>query len=121
MAPPRPTNPDRTDALQSVRQLRVVFAAMIETLHEDIRRAAAVETALMSPLSMSEIMPNIPLAKVRSELSQLTSQLEAARKTARIEIGKLMVAGGASIDEVGRTFGISRQLASRLLRDDSPK
>ena len=40
---------------------------------------------------------------------------ESARKAARIAVGRLIIAEGGTIADFARSFGISHQLASRLI------
>lgn len=57
----------------------------------------------------------------RQELTDMLEEFEAARHRIRVALFALAMEQGASISEIGRRLGISRQLASRLATEVQPR
>jgi hypothetical protein len=82
---------------------------------------AAVVSKLLAALdvepSISTLAAAYPIPQERVRLATALDNYETYRRDARIELWRVMLAEGSSIGEIGRIFGLSRQLVSRQLKD----
>jgi hypothetical protein len=111
----------RQQAVEAMRDLQRAMKSLSDALEADSATAARLEVAFQSTTPVVEVMGGVPMATIRGNLTARAHEFEAARKASRRAIIALLVAEGATPTDVGRIFGVSRQLASRLvlgLRDD---
>jgi len=103
-------------------QLAREIAALIETtdtLREVLARYKRANAHLAKRVaqgeSVLEAFEGLDGAMRRHrELTETLEEFEAARHEVRVALFALSTAQGASLSELGRRLGISRQLASRL-------
>ena len=107
----------RARASKAVSHMREAAQSMIDRLQFDVQFAGDVIAALNREQTVSEGMRGLDMPGVRLGLTEAISRLESARLEARRHLFRAMVDEGLSIGDVARTWGISRQLASRILRE----
>jgi hypothetical protein len=93
------------EATQALRDVLVRYEAANSDLISRVRRG---ETVLDAFGTMTG-----PMRRHR-ELTETLEEFESARHQVRVALFDLALAEGASMAELGRNLGISRQLASRL-------
>ena len=87
------------------------------TLASDRRAVEALLVEIAVPGALRTFLTTADLNGGRPTLTQSIAQLEESRRTARYHLFSALLAEGASIGEIGRIWNISRQLASRILRE----
>jgi DNA-directed RNA polymerase specialized sigma subunit len=106
------------DALSSVEQAseRTVGAL------DEIRRTWNVSRELVEsgrPLvDLEQVLDPSPL---RASLGEALAELERTRHDAQRLLFQLLHAEGQTLADIGRTYGISRQLVSRLVNEPDPR
>ena len=70
---------------------------------------------------VSDIDRLIEPEAVRAGVSRALSDLERARHHARRLLFQLLQSEGCTLTEIGRMWGISRQLVSRLVNEPAPR
>jgi hypothetical protein len=93
------------DASKTLREVLVRYERAIATLASRVKRGESV-------LEAFDAMDGA-MARHR-ELTEVLEEFETARHEVRLALFSLASAQGASMSELGRRLGISRQLASRL-------
>ncbi len=85
------------------------------------------ETALRKPHRLldrggptADLHKAIDIISVRETLTQAAVDFEAARHASRLSIFRLQLAEGMSLGAIARAWGFSRQLVSRMLKEDRP-
>jgi len=118
--------PQRRTGLQLVSQKRKDLVRQISALTEATNNLEAVlvrykraindlATHVEEGESVLEAFDELDGAMLRQrELTETFDEFEAARHQVRLAVFALATAQGASMSELGRRLGISRQLASRL-------
>jgi DNA-directed RNA polymerase specialized sigma subunit len=105
------------DALSTVEQAseRTVIAL------DEIRRGWNVARELIAtgrPLvELEQVLDPSPL---RARLGEALANLERTRHDSQRLLFQLLHAEGQTLAEIGRTYGISRQLVSRLVNEPEP-
>jgi hypothetical protein len=103
--------------VRSLEELAAAMGTVIETLAKG--RELTLET--IEDLCAEPRLVDLTLARnvavLRQRLTASLNDLEAARGRARMEAFRALQREGHSIGEIARMWGISRQLASRLMRD----
>jgi DNA invertase Pin-like site-specific DNA recombinase len=107
----------RRDYLASL----TVLNAAAERVHQALDGAAAGLRVLRDHLQQdgrasdfTSVIEPIPL---RGALSSSLTDLERARHRSQRMLFRLLQAEGTSISDIGRAWGISRQLVSRLINE----
>lgn len=103
--------------VQSVEQLATAIEAAIETLTLDHAVALSLIEGLRSEATIEAIANSNNMAAVRERMTDSLLELEAARSRARAELFRALLREGSSIGQIARLWGISRQLASRIVRE----
>jgi len=93
------------EASKTLREVLVRYERAVATLATRVHRG---ESVLESFDAMDGAM------RGRRELTETFEEFETARRQVRLALFSLASAQGASMSELGRRLGISRQLASRL-------
>lgn len=117
---PRSEMPHRNQPealVQSVEQLATAIEAAIETLTFDHAVALSLIEGLRSEATIEAIANSNNMATVRERMTDSLVELEAARGRARAELFRALLREGRSIGQIARLWGISRQLASRIVRE----
>ena len=83
---------------------------------------ASVVSRLLAALddepNITALAAAYPIAQERVRLAAALENYETYRRDSRIELWRVMLDEGCSIGEIGRIFGLSRQLVSRQLKDN---
>ena len=114
------TGPDseaRTRALHAVSGMRSALQRMTVSLEADIAFVTSVLAGLSGEGTIARVLDGLDAAAARQHLTDTINELEATRLEARRQLFRAMIDEGASIGDVARTWGISRQLASRIIND----
>ncbi len=106
----------RNQAVEAVGELRRAMQLLEDALHANVAAAARLESGLAGSLPAIEVMNGVQMADIRTSLTARTHEFDVARKAARQAITALLISEGATLKDVARVFGVSRQLASRLAR-----
>jgi hypothetical protein len=102
--------------VESLQQLADAMDSAIATLDADRSQLAVAIGRIDTADSIAALMHSIDMARAREHLTGALTQLENARAQARLELFRTLQAEGCSIGEIARMWGISRQLASRIVR-----
>ena len=110
---------DRERAIESIRRTLDASAALRRHLLETERSGRRMVSALKRGVPIPEAVEasGSSAAELRRSTKDLLDEYEAARHQMRAAFILPSVEGGMSIGELGRTLGVSRQLASRLVRE----
>jgi hypothetical protein len=95
-------------------------AACINARHElrhDQATAARVRKQLERDQPLTAVIERNRIAKTRVDLTNVVIELERARNHMRMACFRLGLEEGATISELGRLWGFSRQLASRIAHE----
>ena len=114
------TGPDseaRARALHAISAMRAALQRMMASLEGDIAFTSSVLAGLSGDGSIAHVLDGLDTAGARQHLTDTINELEAKRLDARRQLFRAMIDEGASIGDVARTWGISRQLASRIIND----
>ena len=109
----------RDEPVQAVEQFAVSLQAAIETLTHDLAVVNAIREGLRSTKPVATVVADARLSIERSRLTDAIIELERARGQARNWLFLALHSEGVSIGEISRLWGISRQLASRILHDQA--
>jgi DNA-directed RNA polymerase sigma subunit (sigma70/sigma32) len=114
-----------------VETLRTRYVESLDALeHASGRTVAALEDARESRVlarhfvhegrPLAELEREIEVQPLRASVSDALSDLERARHETQRLLFQLLHAEGQTLADIGRTFGISRQLVSRLVNEPDP-
>lgn len=107
----------RDDAVESAERLLEALAGLrmaVRGAEAATRRALKmVETGASAADALMAIHPS----DVRQSMNEALETAERARHDMRLLVFSVLLDQGVSIGELGRAFGISRQLAARLARE----
>ena len=106
----------RNQAVEAVSELRRAMQSLEDALHANVVAAAGLESDFAGSLPAIEVMNGVQMADIRTGLTARAREFDVARKAARQAIIALLLSEGATLKDVSRIFGVSRQLASRLAR-----
>lgn len=109
-----PSSDGRTQAVAAIGELRRAMQTLEDALHATIAATTGLESGLAGSLPAIEVMNSVQLADIRTSLTTQTREFDVARKAARQAVIALLISEGATLKDVARIFGVSRQLASRL-------
>ena len=68
----------RAEIVRALGELRRAFVQLSKTISVDNRVAASIETGVRAGLSVSDVMREVPMSSVRTELTQQIAELEHA-------------------------------------------
>ena len=111
--------------------LRARYVASLDTLHDASERlVAALHEAtdarkvarelVLSGRPLSELEHSVEPLPLRTSLSSALADLERTRHATQRLLFMLLQSEGQTLADIGRTFGISRQLVSRLVNEPEP-
>ena len=86
-------------------------------LHEHSRWNEADIERLRSGMTLTESCNHTASADRSRNLTRIMAEFEEARRAIRASSVLLLLDEGRTISEIGTIFGVSRQLANRLVRD----
>jgi hypothetical protein len=110
---------DRERAIESIERTMEASVALRKHLLESERSGRKMISALKRgvPIPESVAASGSNAAELRRSTNDLLNDFELARHEMRAAFILPSVDGGMSIGEIGRALGVSRQLASRLVRE----
>jgi translation initiation factor 2B subunit (eIF-2B alpha/beta/delta family) len=126
VAKPRAVSPARVEFLrnESIRTMREMEEAIVRTraqmkvMETTIRRARRlIETGRPA----REVAGTVNAAEARLATSAIIREVQAARHRAQQAQFKLSAAEGATMAEIARRWGVSRQLVSRMVKEPSAR
>ncbi len=83
--------------------------------HEAVCRQ--ILAGLRDGVPVGSVLPSVRADSWRSALTGAMKEFEATRHQARLALVAMSVEEGSSIAEIGRSWGVSRQLASRWVQE----
>jgi len=109
---------------ESVRTLTEMEEAIVRTRNqlrfmETLMRR--VRRMLESGGSATEVARLASAAQARANMSEIIREVQGARHQAQRAQFRLAVAEGATLAEIARTWGVSRQLVSRMVKEPNPR
>jgi hypothetical protein len=115
-APQVVTN-ERALALTGLREFRQEAAALRTALRRYEHVLDRVCRQVERDVPLHEVMGQIGVDDLRAELVERLTRFEAARHNMRVACFQMSLGEGLSIGGVARLWGISRQLASRMVKE----
>src|SRR4051812_21935443 len=112
-----PEDDARQEAIVACERLGVAMRRVGEVFAEEHVYIDHLLAALKGPGTLTEKLAHFDLSTERTSMMATLDEFETARREARLAAWVLMASEGCSIGEMGRIFGLSRQLISRQLRD----
>ena len=103
--------------VDSIERFAAAMDGAIEALRLDREIALAAIQDLRREESVVAIALRNNMSMVRERLTGALHNLDVARGQARRELFQALQREGQSVGQIARLWGISRQLASRLMRD----
>jgi anti-anti-sigma regulatory factor len=94
--------------LKRTDELRVALEQFGDTTQRGLALVRAGDVSLVEGLTATRA------GKARERLNKALDQMEAARREVRVAMSDVAVEEGASLSELARALGVSRQLLSRL-------
>jgi DNA-directed RNA polymerase specialized sigma subunit len=94
---------------------------LVGALQDGDRARVLVRDHLVDGGQISEIDRLIEPESVRATLSRSIVELERARHDAQRLVFRLLHSEGQTMTDIGRMWGISRQLVSRLINEPGPE
>jgi hypothetical protein len=107
----------RIRARQTFEGLRTAMLDAAAAFSHDAAVVSQFLTALDGESNITALAAAYPISQERVRLASALENYETSRRDARIELWRVMLDEGCSIGEIGRIFGLSRQLVSRQLKD----
>jgi hypothetical protein len=108
---------ERKTTLAALAQFEAACAAARHELRHDQITAARVRRQLERGDPLTVVIERNRVASVRQTLTNTVADLERARNEMRMACFRLGLEEGATISELGRLWGFSRQLASRIAQE----
>ena len=103
------------DAVEGASE-RTIAALVAAQEARDLARAA-----IAAGRPMTELESMIEPQSLRASVSDALTELERTRHDAQRLLFQLLHAEGQTMADIGRTWGISRQLVSRLVNEPDPE
>lgn len=112
-------SPHPDNVLRALRELSVAMDDLIDTLTADRQGTRSVIVEIEQGDAIVDVARRRNMAQVRERLTNALDVFDRARADARTQIFRSLQHEGHSIGEVARLWGISRQLASRFVRENA--
>jgi DNA-directed RNA polymerase specialized sigma24 family protein len=109
----------RAEYLAATERYERAAAAMRTAMTEADDALEVVRAHVRGGKPLFEVFAGIGPAGLRNQLSQSADELERARHATQRVVFAMLVAEGLTMAEIGRTFGISRSLVSRMVHEES--
>jgi D-serine deaminase-like pyridoxal phosphate-dependent protein len=110
-------DPLRSEAADRIVRLMDATSALRSQLDTQQSVSAVVLAAVLDDVPVSYVLPEVRADKRRSALTESIKEFELARHQTRLVLVAMAVDEGMSIADVARAWGVSRQLASRWVRE----
>ena len=107
-----------TAALAELRGFQREIRLLREALGVTERRLEILCTEVTRGVALHHALREFDAPERRYDLMERLTNFESARHRMRVACFRRSLADGLSIGEISRLWGISRQLASRLVRQD---
>jgi hypothetical protein len=108
---------ERAQALAGLHEFREEAATLRAGLRRYERALERVCRQVEREVPLHEVMGQIGVGELRAELVERLTRFEEARHRMRVACFRMSLTEGLSIGEIARLWGISRQLASRLINE----
>jgi PAS domain S-box-containing protein len=105
--------------LDVLDQYAIAMDATTTAIHRDRQGLDALRREIRNGGNLSEFIAGSSATGERSNLTAAITTLEERRRVMRLHLFRALTAHGQSIGEIARTWGISRQLTSRILREST--
>ena len=110
----------RTRYLAALDAVQTATEHTMSALQNTQRAREIAREALLQGRPVSELEDVIHPQPLRAALSDALGELERARHVAQRLLFLLLQAEGQTLADIGRMWGISRQLVSRLVHEPDP-
>jgi len=90
---------------------------LAERLHQQVVWGAEDVERLRTGMSMADACRATHSAERSRSLTRIMDEWEASRRAIRASTVLALLDEGISISDIGKVFGVSRQLANRLVKD----
>ena len=107
----------RAQALVGLQEFREEAATLRSALRRVERVLERVCRQVEREVPVHEVMDQIGVGELRAELVERLTRFEEARRRMRVACFRMSLTEGLSIGDIARLWGISRQLASRLVNE----
>lgn len=108
---------DRRRLEHAIELFDGALARMTATLEHERLTTQAMRHGVSNGRALSASIDEDGMSTDRDNLTSAIVDLEGARRAIRVQMFRALLSEGKSIGEIARIWGISRQLASRILRD----
>ena len=111
----------RAEVIHTIEELEAAISAtrnqlkFMETLMRRVRRM------LETGKGANDVARVAHAAQARANTSQIIRDVQAARHRAQQAQFKMAAAEGATMAEIARNWGVSRQLVSRMVKESTPR
>lgn len=109
---------DTVEALGELEESVVRMRNQLKLMENSLRRTRRL---MESRLPSHEVAVKIGAAQGRAVTTSMIDEVQRARHRAHQAGFKLAVAEGATMADIARDWGVSRQLVSRIVREPSPR
>jgi DNA-directed RNA polymerase specialized sigma24 family protein len=107
----------RAEYLTSVDRYEQAVAAMRTAMEDADQALEVMRVHVQAGKPLIDVLPAIRPSGVRNQLSGAASELERARHAAQRVVFAMLIAEGLTMAEIGRIFGVSRSLVSRMVHE----
>ena len=104
-------------ALDAVEQ---ASGRTVDALDEARQAREVARDLVLGGRRLVDLEHEMPLQPLRASVADALAALERARHDAQRLLFQLLHAEGMTLAEIGRSYGISRQLVSRLVNEPEP-
>ena len=111
----------RTRYLASIEVLAQASDQVSDVLERSAQARDVVRRHVAQGGSLSDIEKFLDPEPLRASVSQAITDLERARHETQRLLFRLLHSEGRTMTDIGRTWGISRQLVSRLINEPEPQ
>lgn len=114
------THVDVVASNEAVDSVEILLQSLADLRNVTRETEAIVRKALKGAKAGADVLTTLQACNpgdTRLAMNQALKNVESARHAMRLHIFKLGLEQGLSIGEMGRHFGISRQLAARYARE----
>jgi hypothetical protein len=108
---------EREQALAGLDEFRQEAATLRSALRRYERALERVCRQVERDVPLHEVMGQIGVGDLRADLVERLTRFEEARHRMRVACFRMSLTEGLSIGDIARLWGISRQLASRLVNE----
>ena len=114
-----PKMSEREQALAGLREFQQEAATLRAALRRYEVVLGRVHRQVERGAPLHEVMSKIGVSDRRAELVERLDRFEEARRRMRVACFRMSLSEGLSIGGIARLWGISRQLASRLVNENA--